>query len=85
MKFLLIRWFYNLQEVQLKANGRYSSGRVTCQRIHLVSRVSFKTDHNGNKLNSMGQLFTTTEENDHAVNEGFFLLGTRMSLQIWHS
>ena len=45
----------------------------TCQRIHLVSSFFLQTDHNGNKLKFIGQLFTTMEEDDHAVNGGFLL------------
>ena len=29
-----------------------------------------QTCHNGNKFNFIGQLFTTTKEDDHVVHEG---------------
>ena len=39
--------------------------------MHLVKRDFFQTDQNGYKLNFTGQLFSTTEEDAYAVNEGF--------------
>ena len=52
--------------------------KQTLQRLFLVKKYFLHTDHNGNKLYFIGQLFTTMEEDAHAVNEGFLLEGTTM-------
>ena len=48
--------------------------KQTLQRLLLVKKYFVHTDHNGNKLYFIGQLLITTEEDAHAVNEGFITL-----------
>ena len=50
--------------------------KQTLHRLFLVKMYFLHTDHNGNNLYFIGQLFTTTEEDTHAVNEDFLLEGT---------